>query len=165
MAIPRMSAAGALLAIVALAGGCIFGNVVALEPGAKNVKIVRESDKPLHCEFLGRISGTSRSGEEKEAREGARNDFRNHAAELKANFALIEAEQSSRVGTSQNRDYFLRGQALSCKTDEMIEAEEKKEEEARVAKEEQEAKEQAEREAKEREEKEQAKAAKKKKKK
>lgn len=104
--------------------GC-FANVVALEPKAESVKVVHDSDKPLHCDVLGKINGTSRSDDEKEARAGAENDFRNHAAELKANFALIEAERSGPVGTSSQHDVFIGGKALHCQTEEMEEAEEK----------------------------------------
>jgi hypothetical protein len=106
----------------------------------------------LRCQVLGKISGTSRSDDEKEARQGAENDFRNHAAELKANFAFIEAERSGPVGTSSQHDVFIGGKALRCQTEEMEEAEEKQ------AKSEREQKEQAdaEREQKEAEEKKQA---------
>ena len=68
--------------------GCL-DNVAVLEPKAESVKVVRETDKPLRCDVLGKISGTSRSDDEKAARKGAENDFRNHAAELKANFAGV----------------------------------------------------------------------------
>lgn len=105
--------------------GCL-ANVAALEPKAESVKVVRETDKPLHCDVLGKISGTSRSDDEKEARKGAENDFRNHAAELNANFAFIEAERSGPVGTSSQHDAFIGGKALRCQTEEMEEAEEKK---------------------------------------
>jgi len=114
----------ALFVTSVVLSGC-FANVVALEPKAESVKVVHDSDKPLHCDVLGKINGTSRSGDEKEARAGAENDFRNHAAELKANFALIEAERSGPVGTSSQHDVFIGGKALHCQTEEMEEAEEK----------------------------------------
>jgi len=114
----------ALLLPLVVLPGC-FANVVALEPKAESVKVVHDSDKPLHCDVLGKISGTSRSDDEKAARTGAENDFRNHAAELKANFALIEAERSGPVGTSSQHDVFIGGKALRCQTEEMEEAEEK----------------------------------------
>jgi hypothetical protein len=104
--------------------GC-FANVVTLEPRARGIQVVRETDKPLHCEVLGKITGQSRSGDEKEARQGAENDFRNQAAELKANFAFIETERSGPVGTSSQYDAFIGGKALRCQTEEMEEAEEK----------------------------------------
>ena len=132
--------------------GC-FANVVALEPKAKSVKVVHESDKPLRCDVLGKITGQSRSGDVKEARQGAENDFRNQAAELKANFAFIEAERSGPVGTSSQHDVFIGGKALRCQTEEMEEAEDKAAAAARDQKE----KEEAEREQKEAEEKAQAK--------
>lgn len=128
--------------------GCL-SNVVALQPRAEGVKIVRETDKPLHCEVRGKISGTSRSSDQKEARAGAENDFRNQAAELKANFALIEAERGGPVGTGTQHDAFIGGKALFCRTEEMEEAEAKAEAAQREARE----KEAAEREQREEEEK------------
>lgn len=132
-----------------------FSNVVVLSPKAEGVKIVRESDKPLHCEVRGKISGTSRSADEKEARTGAENDIRNKAAELDANFALVEAERHGPVGTSSQQDYFLGGKALLCQTEEMEAAAEKAEAEARAKREQEEAakqeKEAAEKEAAEKE--------------
>jgi hypothetical protein len=111
--------------VVSIVLPACFANVVALEPKAQGVKVVHERDKPLHCEVLGKITGQSRSGDEKEARQGAENDFRNQAAELKANFALIEAERSGPVGTSSQHDVFIGGKALHCRTEEMEEAEDK----------------------------------------
>lgn len=124
----------ALFGVLVLLPGC-FANVVALEPKAEGVKVVHESDKPLRCEVLGKISGTSRSDDVKEARRGAENDFRNHAAELKANFAFIEAERGGPVGTSSQHDVFIGGKALRCQTEEMEEAEEKLAQSAREQKE------------------------------
>jgi len=129
--------------------GCLFGSVKDLDPEARNVKVVRESTKPLHCKSLGNISGKSSSEDEKAARAGAENDLRNNAARLNANFALIEAERSNRVGTSSVREVFLGGEALECKTPEMEEAEEAarqkaaEEKEAREAQEKEEAERQA----------------------
>jgi hypothetical protein len=122
-------------------------NVVALEPRAERVKIVRETDKPLHCKVRGKITGTSRSSDPKEARTGAENDFRNQAAELKANFALIEAERGGAVGTGTQHDAFLGGKALFCQTEEMEEAQEKAEAAEREAKEKQDAEQQQQEEA------------------
>jgi hypothetical protein len=87
---------------------------------------------------LGKISGMSRSSDPKEGSTGAQNDFRNHAADLKANFALVEAERSGQVGTGTQRDYYLGGQALACQTEEMEEAQDKQEQAERDAKEQQE---------------------------
>lgn len=118
------------LALPLLVTACL-SNVVALSPKAEAVTIVRETDKPLRCEVRGKISGTSRSSDEKEARTGAENDFRNQAAELNANFALVEAERHGPVGTSSQQDYFFGGKALLCQTEEMEAASEKAEAEAR----------------------------------
>jgi hypothetical protein len=142
----------ALFVVSIVLPGCL-ANVVALEPKAESVKVVHERDKPLRCDVLGKITGQSRSSNEKEARQGAENDFRNHAAELKANFALIEAERSGPVGTSSQHDVFIGGKALHCQTEEMEEAEEK----AAAAERDQKEKEGAEREQKEAEEKAEAK--------
>jgi hypothetical protein len=145
----------ALVVVSVVLPGC-FANVAVLEPKAAGIKVVHESDKPLRCQVLGKISGTSRSDDEKEARQGAENDFRNHAAELKANFAFIEAERSGPVGTSSQHDVFIGGKALRCQTEEMEEAEEKQAKSEREQKE----KADAEREQKEAEEKQAAKAKK-----
>lgn len=119
-----------LIIALALLPGC-FGTVAKLQPNAKNVQVVHETDKPLHCEVLGKISGTSRSTDEKEARQGAENDFRNKAADLKGNFALIEAQRGGQVGTGAEHDSYLGGRALLCQTEEMEEAQEKEEAAAR----------------------------------
>jgi hypothetical protein len=145
----------ALVVVSVVLPGC-FANVAVLEPKAEGIKVVHESDKPLRCQVLGKISGTSRSDDEKAARQGAENDFRNHAAELKANFAFIEAERSGPVGTSSQHDVFIGGKALHCQTEEMEEAEEKKAASEREEKE----KADAEREQKEADEKQAAKAKK-----
>jgi hypothetical protein len=146
----------ALFIVCALTPACL-GNVVPLQPKAQKVQIVRETTKPLHCEVLGKISGTSRSSDVKEARTGAENDFRNQAADLKANFALIEAERGGQVGTGSLNDAYIGGKALHCQTEEMEEAQEKADAAAREQKE----KEAAERQQKEADEKAQAKEKKK----
>jgi len=120
----------AWLTVPLLVTAC-FSNVVVLSPKAEGVKIVRESDKPLRCEVRGKISGTSRSADEKEAKSGAENDIRNQAAEPDANFALVEAERHGPVGTSSQLDYFLGGKALFCQTEEMEATADKAEAEAR----------------------------------
>lgn len=112
-----------------------FNNVAVLEPKAKAVKVVRETDRPLRCDTLGKITGTSRSSDLEEAKTGAENDLRNQAAKLDANFALVEAQRHGPVGTSSQHDYFLGGKALRCQTEEMEEAAEKAEAEARAKKE------------------------------
>jgi hypothetical protein len=138
----------ALFVVSAVLPAC-FSNVVALEPKAESVKIVHETDRPLHCDVQGKISGMSRSADEKEGHTGAESDFRNHAAELKANFALVEAERAGRVGTSDQKDYFLGGKALFCQTEEMEEASDK----AQAAKREQKEKDEAAQQQKEADEK------------
>src|SRR5450432_3717390 len=124
----------ALLVLSTLLPGC-FNNTVALEPEAAGVTIVRESERPLRCKFLGKINGTSRSSDEKSARAGAENDFRNQAASLKGNFALLEAERGGRVGTSSEQDFFIGGKALLCETEAMEDANEKAEAKAKEQKE------------------------------
>jgi hypothetical protein len=128
----------ALFVVSALLPACL-GSVVALSPEAASVTLVHESDRPLHCKFLGKINGTSRSSDEKEARLGAENDLRNHAADLKANFAFAEVERTSRVGTSTQQDAFAGGSALLCETEAMEDAKEKSDEKAREQKEKDEA--------------------------
>jgi hypothetical protein len=152
---PWSTAVGAGL-LVGMLSGCLLPSVAELDPEAKNVKVVRESTKPLHCKELGEITGTSRAKEEKAARAGAENDFRNQAAKLEANFALIEVERSGRSGTSSLRDAFIGGKALMCKTAEMEEAEEEARLKAEQEKVEREEKEKAEAEQKAAEEKEKA---------
>jgi hypothetical protein len=121
----------ALCLLTALLPGCL-SNVVTLKPEAKNITIVHETDKPLRCEVLGKISGMSRSNDGAEAKTGAENDFRNQASEFEgANYAYVETERNNRVGTSDQRDAFLGGKALRCMTDEMEEAQEKAEAEAK----------------------------------
>ncbi len=131
-----------LLVVSLLLPGC-FSNVVALEPKAESVKIVHETDKPLRCDVKGKISGTSRSSDKKEAETGAANDFRNHAAELKANFAFVEAQRSGPVGTSNQQDVFIGGKALLCQTEAMEEAHDKADAAAREQKEKTEAEQKA----------------------
>ncbi len=118
--------------------GCL-PNVVALEPQAEGVQVVHESDKPLRCDVLGKITGESRSNDEKEAQKGAQNDLRNHALALNANFAFIETERSGPVGTSSQHDTFIAGKALHCQTEAMEDAQDKAEASAREQKEKDEA--------------------------
>jgi hypothetical protein len=114
--------------------GCM-DNTVLLSPEAKGVTLVHESDRPLHCKALGKISGSSTSTQEKLAKSGAENDFRNHAADLKANYALVESENGGPVGTSTERNSFLGGEALLCQTEAMADAEEKAAADAQTKKE------------------------------
>jgi hypothetical protein len=119
-----------------LLSGCL-DSTVALSPEAKSVTLVREGDRPLHCKALGKITGSSKSSDEKLAKAGAENDFRNHAADLKANFAVVEQENGGPVGTSAKHNAFLGGQALLCQTEAMEDADDKKaaDEEAKKEKE------------------------------
>jgi len=143
----------ALCLLTALLPGCL-SNVVTLKPEAKSISIVHETDKPLRCDVLGKISGMSRSNDGKEAQTGAENDFRNQASEFEgANYAFVETERNNRVGTSDQRDAFLGGKALRCMTDEMEEAEAKKEAEAKQKQEKAEEEAKAKEEAKKEEEK------------
>jgi len=128
----------ALLIISIVLPGC-FGSTVALEPRAKGVALVHESDRPLHCKVLGKISGTSTSSDAKLARSGAENDLRNQAAEQQGNFALVEAERDAAVGTTSDRNYFISGKALACETEAMEEAKEKAEAKAQHDKEDEQA--------------------------
>jgi hypothetical protein len=132
--------------------GC--SSVATLEPGAKSVTVVRETDRPGQCRVLGKIHGSSHAGDLKTAREGAENDLRNRAAKLKANFAMIESERTGRRGTSKSMQVVLGGKALACQTLEMDEADEKRREEALKKKEDDELKAQQEKERLEQEAKE-----------
>ncbi len=144
--------------------GCLINSVADLESQGKAVTVVPETERPTECKLLGRIQGTSHADEEKLARQGAENDFRNKAGELKANYAVIEREGGGRKGTSSQVEAVVTGRAYFCQTLEMQEAEEAKrmkaieekeaEEERLKAEEEQrEAEEKAEKEAKEAEKK------------
>jgi hypothetical protein len=138
----------ALFVVSALLPACM-SNVVVLEPEAQSVKLVRESERPLRCKVLGKISGTSQAADEPSARTGAENDLRNQTAGLKGNFALVENENSGPVGTSSQHEYFVGGKALLCQTEEMEDADEKAAATAKAQKE----KEDADREQKEKDEK------------
>jgi hypothetical protein len=128
-----MKSARVLVILSILLPAC--GHSVALAPEAKDVELIHESDRPLHCKMLGKINGESRASDEKLAREGAENDFRNHAAELKANFAMIDNERGGKVGTSSEIESFIGGKALACETEAMEEAKEKAEAKAKEQKE------------------------------
>jgi hypothetical protein len=142
-----MKPARLLYALSFLSFAC--GHMVALSPEAKKVELIHESERPLHCKVLGKITGESRSSNEKEAREGAENDFRNKAAELKANFAMIDNERGGKMGTSSEINSFIGGKALECQTEAMEEAKEKAAAKAKEQKEQEEAdKEQKEKEEK-----------------
>jgi hypothetical protein len=153
--------AGAVLSLQA----CVFDSVGQLSPEAKSVTVVHETSRPIDCKVLGKINGSSHASKEKQAREGAENDFRNQAAKMKANYALIEQERSGPLGTTDQIDVFIGGKALFCRTPEMEAEEEKKHEQALKDKEEREQKEAEEKERKAQEEKEKSEAEKEKSKK
>gem|GEM_PF-2337708 len=144
---------GAFLGVGLLAPACLFNSVAKLSDEGKPVQLVRETTAPVNCRVIEKITGSSKSDKEEEAFEGARNDFRNNAGRLKANYALVESERASNVGTTQTREVFIQGKALNCTTLAMEAEEEKRQEEARAKKEEDERKAQEEKERKEQEEK------------
>jgi hypothetical protein len=104
----------ALLVLSCALGGCVTESIVETRPGAAKVTIVNEVDKPFRCKTLADIHGTSRSTDEAKAKAGAQNDFKNKAASFRANYALVENENSGNVGTSTIREVFIRGKALRC---------------------------------------------------
>lgn len=128
--------------------GCLINSVTKLDPQASKVQLVPETEKPGECKFLGKITGTSHADDEKLAKQGAENEFRNKAAALKGNFAVVENVRGGRMGTTSQRDVVINGKAYYCKTLEMQQAEEEKQQQAIQEKEDREAREQAEREAK-----------------
>lgn len=140
----------AVFLIPLVAVGCVLRDVPVLEPAGKKIKLVREADKPIDCDTVADVSGTSRAQNEKEAQKGAENDIRNKAAEYEANFVVVEIERTKQAGTGPYKEVFLSGKALTCVTPEMEAAQEKAEAE-RKEKEEQAAAEQARQEELERE--------------
>lgn len=128
----------AVFLIPLVAVGCVLRDVPVLEPEGKKIKLVREGDKPIDCDAVADVSGTSRAQDEKEALKGAENDIRNKAAQYEANFVVVEVERTKQAGTGPYKEVFLGGKAMSCVTPEMEAAQEKTEAE-RKEKEEQEA--------------------------
>lgn len=110
-----------------LAVSCVLRDVVVLKPEAKKITLVREGDKPIDCDAVADVSGTSRAQDEKEALKGAENDIRNKTSEYEANFVLVEVERTKQAGTGPYKEVFLGGKALSCVTPEMEAAQEKAE--------------------------------------
>ena len=86
-----------LLGLFVVCQACLFRQRRQTRARGQRGRIVHDTTRPVDCDFKGKITGSSRSDDKKKARKGAENDFRNHAAELKANFALIEP---SAKGTS-----------------------------------------------------------------
>jgi hypothetical protein len=131
----------AVVLISLAATGCVVRDVVVLEPEGKKIKLVREADKPIDCDVVAGVSGTSRAQDEKEALKGAENDLRNEAAAYEANFVVVEIERTKQAGTGPYREVFLSGKALNCVTLEMdlerekAEAERKEREEQAAAEE------------------------------
>jgi hypothetical protein len=91
--------------------------VVKAQPEAMNVKVVRQDDKPFHCEVLGEIKGTSRAEDKDKARSGAEADLKNRTFGLKGNYAVVETDRSNPVGASGVTETVLIGKALMCKED------------------------------------------------
>jgi hypothetical protein len=104
----------ALLALSCALGGCVTESIVQARPAASKVTIVNEVDKPFRCKTLADIHGTSRSTDEAKAKVGAQNDFKNQAAKFRANYAMVEAENSGNIGSSTMKEVFIRGKALRC---------------------------------------------------
>lgn len=149
-----------LLASAFALQACIMESVPTLSPEAKNVTLVNETSRPIDCKVLGKINGSAHTDGEKQAHQGAEAEFRNQAAKMKANYALIEQERSGPYGTTTQTDVFISGKALFCRTQEMEAEEEKKREQALKEKEEREQKEAEEKQRKEQEEKEKQEAEK-----
>lgn len=104
-----------ILSLLATFLGCSYREtLVKVEPGAQDVKVVKQDDKPFRCQVLGEIRGSSRSEDKDKARTGAENDLKNRAAALKGNYALIEVDRSNPVGTTSYTETVLGGKALRC---------------------------------------------------
>lgn len=140
----------AVVLIALVATGCVVRDVVALEPEGKKIKLVREADKPIDCDVVANVSGSSRAQDEKDALKGAENDLRNEASAYDANFVVVEVERTKQAGTGPYKEVFLGGKALNCVTLEM-DLEREKSEAERKEREEQEAAEEARQEELERE--------------
>jgi hypothetical protein len=105
------------LALVILAGAlaaCVTENLVEAGPGTGKIKLVKESERPIRCQTIADVHGTSRSQSEAKARVGAENDIKNRAAALKANYVLVDVDRVKPIGTSPYREIFLGGKALAC---------------------------------------------------
>jgi len=103
------------LSLLVMLSGCSYSEkIVKAEPGAHEVKVVRQDEKPFRCKVLGDIQGSSRSEDKDKARTGAENDLKNRAAALKGNYALVEVDRSNPVGTTSYTETVLGGKALQC---------------------------------------------------
>jgi hypothetical protein len=87
---------------------------VELRADARSIPIVHETDKPLHCKVVADIVGNAQGKDEAAARESARNQFLNAAADHKATHALVLSESSGPVGTTDGVKAFVGGKALQC---------------------------------------------------
>lgn len=112
----RMKKTCAALLFATALWGCVQENMVEVKPQAAAIKVVKEDDKPLRCDVLGDVHGTSRSDDKDKARQGAENDIKNEAFAFKgANYVLVEIDRNKHVGTTQVNEAFLGGKALKCK--------------------------------------------------
>lgn len=104
-----------LVMIMVVFGGC--ASAVLLNPNAKSVKISKEA-APQGYEEVGEIFGKSNADDQIEAMEGAQNDLRNKAADLRGNYVVLETNNSKSVmGTwKQGIEILLGGQAYCCST-------------------------------------------------
>ena len=104
------------MVIVVGLGGSLVGACGApkLRPEAASVQVVSESDKPLHCQTLGTITGKASADTEQAARDAAVIAFRNEAGKRNANYALITQENGGKVGTTGSSQVALVGKALKC---------------------------------------------------
>ncbi|MGE5783997.1 MAG: DUF4156 domain-containing protein [Myxococcales bacterium] len=148
-----MSKTSPIILLAFVSSACFFNSVTKLDAEAKHVHLVTDTDKPSECKFLGKITATSHADDEKLARQGAENELRNRAAELRGNFAVIEQARGGRIGTTSQREVVINGKAYHCRTLDMQVAEEEKAAQALAEKEEREAKAEAEEQARLEEEK------------
>ncbi|HEX2673793.1 MAG TPA: DUF4156 domain-containing protein, partial [Polyangiaceae bacterium] len=74
-------------------GAC--SNVVALNPAASAVTVSK--DAPAGCKDLGEVFGKSNDDEQEAAMSGARNDIKNKALAMGANYVVLETNNASEV--------------------------------------------------------------------
>jgi hypothetical protein len=102
------------LGIAALSACAYSEKVVKTQADAMNVKVVRQDDKPFHCQVLGEIKGMGRAEDKDKARGSAESDLKNQTAGLKGNYAVIDNDRSNPVGASGYTETVLIGKALKC---------------------------------------------------
>lgn len=97
-----------------LAAGCST-NMVQLESAAARFVEV-SSLPPENCEDLGEIYGKSSSMSQEEAMVGAKNDLKNKAVKLGANYVLLETNNATTLVHSPvwPVEILLGGRALKC---------------------------------------------------